>query len=481
MGKGIVIIGLGPGSPEQLTRQAWEWLTNCGEVWLRTRQHPVMEALPGGLKVTSFDSYYESGDDFESVYAQIVEKVIELGRRPEGVTYAVPGHPFVAEATSPEIFRRAKSEGIPVRVIEGLSFLEPTFTALELDPFPNLGLVDAMELAATLTPQFAPSQPVLVAQIYSREIAANVKLTLNANYPDNHPVKLVHAAGTPHQKVEEMQLYEIDRSPEIGLLTALYVPPLAADTAFENFQEIVARLRAPDGCPWDREQTHLTLRKYLLEETYEALAVLDGEDTEGMREEFGDLLLQIVLHAQIGSEEGEFSMANILQGISQKLVRRHPHVFGDVEVDGVNGVLQNWEKLKAAEKKDNGDQKHRGLLEGVPKEFPALAQAQQVQDRASRVGFDWVGADEIWDELARTVQALKAGSAPDDLPHEIGELLFAAAALARKHEVDAESVLRETILHYRQRFAGLENQARAQNRPVNELKPAKLDDLWRSQ
>ncbi len=215
----------------------------------------------------------------------------------------------------------------------------------------------------------------------------------------------------PRQKVEEMQLYEIDRSPEIGLLTALYVPPLAADTSFENFQEIVARLRAPDGCPWDREQTHLTLRKYLLEETYEALAVLDGEDAEGMREEFGDLLLQIVLHAQIGSEEGEFSMAEILQGISQKLVRRHPHVFGDVEVDGVNGVLQNWEKLKAVEKKDNGDQKHRGLLEGVPKEFPALAQAQQVQDRASRVGFDWAGEDEIWDELARTMQALKAGSA----------------------------------------------------------------------
>ncbi len=481
MAKGIVIVGLGPGAPEQLTRQAWDWLSMCGEVWLRTRQHPVVSALPTTLKVNSFDDLYEQGDDFESVYAEIVEKVLESGRGEDGVTYAVPGHPFVAEATSPEIVRRAKIEGIPVRVIEGLSFLEPVFSALELDPFPNLGLVDALTLASTLTPQFPPSQPVLVAQIYSREIASNVKLTLNTVYPDHHPVKLVHSAGTNRQKIEEIELFEIDRSPEIGLLTALYVPPLAVDASFENFQEIIARLRAPDGCPWDREQTHLTLRKYLLEETYETLAVLDSEDPEGMREEFGDLLLQIVLHAQIGSEDGEFTMADILQGIAQKLVRRHPHVFGDVQVDGVKGVLVNWEKLKAVEKKDNGDQKYRGLLDGVPREFPALAQAQQIQDRAARVGYDWAGAGEVWADLAQCVDALKSKLDPAGLQQEIGSLLFAAAALARWNQVDAESVLREAILRYRKRFADLEVQAHGQNRPVSELKPDNLDDLWRSQ
>ena len=478
MTQGIVILGLGPGAPEQLTRQAWDWLSGCKEVWLRTRQHPVVAALPAALSINSFDSFYEKGDEFENVYAQIIDKVLALGKEADGVTYAVPGHPFVAEATCPEIVRRAKIEGIPVRVIEGLSFLEATFSALELDPFPNLGLVDALELAATLTPQFPPSQAVLVAQIYSREIAANVKLTLNAVYPDHHPVKLVHAAGTARQKVEELQLYEIDRSPEIGLLTALYVPALAGDTSFESFQEIVARLRAPEGCPWDREQTHSTLRKYLLEETYETLAVLDSEDIEGMREEFGDLLLQIVLHAQIASEEGEFGMADILQGISQKLVRRHPHVFGDVQVDGVQGVLQNWEKLKAVEKKDNGEKKYRGLLEGVPKEFPALAQAQQIQDRAARVGYEWTASEVIWDDLSKIVQTLKNNSDSVDLQKEFGSLLFTTAALARWNQVDAESVLRETILRYRQHFAVLERQAHEQDRPVNELKPERLDELW---
>ena len=240
-------------------------------------------------------------------------------------------------------------------------------------------------------------------------------------------------------------------------------------------------MRAPDGCPWDREQTHLTLRKYLLEETYETLAVLDGGDVEGMREEFGDLLLQIVLHAQVASEEGEFGMAEILQGISQKLIRRHPHVFGDVQVDGVKGVLQNWEKLKADEKKDNGDQKYRSSLDGVPKEFPALAQAQQIQDRGARVGYDWTGSDVVLADLVKIVESLKQNPDPAVYPKEIGALLFLAASLARWNQVDAESELREAILRYRQRFAALERQAREQNRPVSELKPARLDELWRWQ
>jgi len=326
-------------------------------------------------------------------------------------------------------------------------------------------------------PQFPSSQPVLVAQIYSRQVAANVKLTLNSVYPDEHPVKLVHAAGTDAQLVEELKLFEIDRSRSIGLLTALYLPPLAPDTTFENFQEIIARLRAPDGCPWDREQTHQTLRKHLLEETYEALEALDAGDPEGMREEFGDLLLQIVLHAQIASEEGEFSMAEIIQGISQKLIRRHPHVFGEAQVDGVKGVLKNWEKIKAAEKKDNGDQKYRGLLDGVPKAYPALAQSQEVQERAARVGLD-KQADEVWAPLQAALERLRVPQAAQERGQDIGELLFAAAGLARWYKVDAESALRQTLLRFRGRFAGMEATARARGQTLNEMKPAEVAALW---
>ena len=297
------------------------------------------------------------------MYEQIITRVLDLGQRPQGVTYAVPGSPFVAEATCPEIARRAAEMGIAVRVIEGLSFLEPTFSALGLDPFPRTELADAMDLMSLHTPPFPPDQAALIAQIYSREVASEVKLTLNAVYPDTHPVRLVHGAGTSQQVVEDLQLYEIDRSPRVGLLTTLYLPPLGPDTAVEGFQEIVAHLRAPDGCPWDKEQTQQTMGPYLLEETYEALAALEANDVDGFREELGDLLLILVMIAQIASEDGDFAFADVVQGIYQKIVYRHPHVFGEAQVDGTSGVLKNWENLKAAERKAT---EREGSTEGHP-------------------------------------------------------------------------------------------------------------------
>jgi tetrapyrrole methylase family protein/MazG family protein len=205
--RGITILGLGPGNPEHLTLQVKNWLEAIPEVYLRTKHHPTVASFPKHLAVFSFDEFYEHSDRFETVYESIVDRVIELGKRPEGVTYAVPGHPFVAEATSPAIMKRALEEAIPVRVLDGLSFLEPVFTALEIDPYPNLALVDAIELGRSHHPSFPPSSPALICQIYSRPVASDVKLTLMAVYPDDYPVRLVHAAGTSQQLVETIKLY----------------------------------------------------------------------------------------------------------------------------------------------------------------------------------------------------------------------------------------------------------------------------------
>ncbi|HEX7974122.1 MAG TPA: MazG family protein, partial [Anaerolineales bacterium] len=383
--RGITLLGLGPGNPGLLTRQAWEVLQTSSEIYLRTRQHPLVASFPASLQIHSFDSLYDHNETFEGVYQQIVEQVLALGRRPQGVIYAVPGHPLVAEATSPEIARRARLEGLPVRVVEGLSFLEPAFTALGIDPFPHIALVDALELAVAHMPPFPPNVPAIIAQLHSQAVASDVKLTLTAVYPDVHPVRLVHAAGTAQELVEALPLYEIDRSPHIGLLTALYLPPLPKETSFEAFQEIIAHLRAPNGCPWDREQTHQSLRPDLLEETYEVLDALDRDDPQAMQEEFGDLLLNILLQAQIAAEDGEFSMADVLSGIHTKIVYRHPHVFGDTQIKDAQGVLQNWERLKAAERAANG-KAEASLLDGIARALPALVQAEQIQKRAARVG-----------------------------------------------------------------------------------------------
>ncbi len=476
--RGIVIVGLGPGEDRHLTREAWEWLSQIDRVYLRTRHHPLVTNLPTGLEIFSFDYLYETKETFEEVYEAIIEEIIQMGRQSQIVTYAVPGHPFVAEATAPEIIRRAAQQAIPVRIIEGMSFLEPVFSALQLDPFPRLALLDALEIGRLHTPGYAPDMPALITQIYNQMTASAVKLALNAVYPDEFRVRLVHAAGTRQQIVEDVMLYEIDRSPYLGLMTALYVPALGADTSLEAFQEVVARLRAPDGCPWDREQTHLTLRKYLLEEAYEAIEALDNEDTNALREELGDLLLQIVLHAQIAVEEGEFTLAEVIQGIHRKIVRRHPHVFGEAQVSGVDGVLRNWQKLKNEERTMNGQEQPNSILDGVPPSLPALAQAQEVQSRAARVGFDWSEIQPVLDKVFEEIQEVQTAKDDEEREKELGDLLFAVVNLARWHQVEAESALRAANRRFRQRFAHIEARARQAGRDLTSMSLEEMDRWW---
>jgi tetrapyrrole methylase family protein/MazG family protein len=296
-------------------------------------------------------------------------------------------------------------------------------------------------------------------------------------YPDEHPVQYVHHAGSTDCLVESLHLYEIDRSPHIGLTSALYLPPLGPETSFEAFQEVIAHLRAPDGCPWDREQTHQSLRSNLLEETYEALAALDTSDYTALCEELGDLLLQIVLHAQIACEEGDFSMAEVLKHIHQKIVNRHPHVFGATKVGGVDEVLVNWERIKETERRLNG-KKNSSLLDGVAAALPALAQSDQYQRRVIRAGFKWPDLqsklDKIYEELVELQQAKTA----EERALELGDVFFTIVNLAIHYEIDAESALREANSRFRKRFGYIEQKAQSQNRRLSELTLEEMLELW---
>ncbi len=475
---GLTLLGLGPGDPKHLTREAWEVLSQADEVFLRTAQHPTVAGFPPGVTVRAFDHLYEQADTFEEVYEAIVAEVFRLAQRPQGVVYAVPGHPLVAEATGTALLQRAREANLEVRVVEGLSFLEPVFRALGRDPFPHTALVDALELVARHTPTFPPSAPALIAQLYSREVAGELKLTLMANYPDEHPVILVHGAGTSEEVVEQVPLYAVDRSERIGLLTALYVPPLAPEASFEAFHEVIARLRAPDGCPWDRKQTHQSLRKYLLEETYEALEAIDNEDWDALKEELGDVLLQVVLHSQIAWEEGEFTLPEVLATVTRKIIRRHPHVFGEVQVNGVEDVLRNWEALKAEEKAAKGEQPPESVLDGIPKGLPALMQAESLQKKAAKVGFDWPDVRGVWDKVMEELDEVRQANSPEARAAEIGDLLFAVVNLARWYGVRPEDALREANARFKRRFQAVERRAKAQGRPLQEMSLEEMDALW---
>jgi tetrapyrrole methylase family protein/MazG family protein len=355
---------------------------------------------------------------------------------------------------------------------EGL--IDQYLKEFQVRPSDGVVILSGSSLTGKHTPPFPPSLPALLTGLEVTDLH-EIQTILEHVYPESMTI------GTLSKNLDgslvplTIPLNQLGSSQRIE---ALHVPALGKDASLEAFQEVIAHLRAPDGCPWDREQTHDSLRKHLLEESYEALAALDAQDTVAMSEEFGDLLLQIVLHAQIAVEAGEFRMADILQGINRKIVRRHPHVFGDVQVDGVSTVLQNWEKLKAAEREANGEADQKGILDGVSSVFPALAQAQEFQDRAARVGFDW---PEVAPVLAKVMEELEeVRTAPDDdqRAKELGDLLFAVVNYVRWHKADSETVLREANQRFRNRFAHIEKRSREMGRDMGSMTLEEMDVLW---
>ena len=355
------------------------------------------------------------------------------------------------------------------------SLVGQIFEVLGISPPAKLVLLEAHTLSSAHVPPHPPDMPALFTNVDSHELASRLKNVLLTTYPQEHMVFIVKGGEKKEQKIEAINGSDFSEN------TSLYIPALGEGTSFESFAEIVAHLRAPNGCPWDREQTHETLRKHLLEESYEAISAIDSGDFVDMREEFGDLLLQVVLQSQIANEEGHFNINQVVQGIYSKIVRRHPHVFGELKLEGVQGVLANWEKLKEKERSERGKgekKEERGLLDGVPKVLPALSQAQEYQDRAARVGFDWPEIEGVLDKIAEEIDEIKRATDEKELAAEIGDLLFALVNLARWKKVDAESVLRETNMKFKKRFGYVEQGAKKHGRDLSSLSLDEMETFW---
>lgn len=476
MPAGIVIVGLGSGSPDLLTRRAQVVLESASELYLRTSKHPLVATFPAAWSLHSFDELYQRLESFAEVYAAIVDQIIILGGRPDGVVYAVPGDPMVGEATTPAIRARAAELGLPLEIVHGVSFIEPSLRLMNWDALDGLTVVDALDLIRQHLPPFPPDSAALVGQVHSKIVAAELKLTLMNQYPDEHPVSLIHAAGTQQEQIEQLQLHAIDHSSQIDVLTSLFIPPLESEASFEGFQEIVARLRAPDGCPWDRQQTHQSLRPHFLEEAYEALQAIDEENLDGLKEELGDMLLQIVMQAQIATENGDFNMGEVIAGIRQKLIRRHPHVFADSDVKDVDQVLHNWEALKAGER--GAKTSEGGTLAGVPDVLPALLQAWELQSRAARVGFDWPEVEGVIDKVVEELDEFRRAASEQQRQAELGDFLFALVNYARWIKIEPEAALREASARFRRRFGYIEQAAAQSGRALTDLSLEEMEAYW---
>lgn len=464
---GLEIVGLGPGDPKWLTREAWDWLQICPTLMACEPNHPALEGrvlLP----------LAGQGESPRVQAEQICALVDQLG----GLTLASAGNPLEDSVVCRRVAQQAGLKGISVRVIGGLSLSSAAAAAVQLGAEEITGRVESSQVLQYYHPPLNPCQGWFLTRLQDGEMALRLAERLLAVYPADHRLVVVHHAGWADQHVRECTLQQLGEEDHWDAFTTLYLPPVAQDGSFEAFQDLIAHLRAPNGCPWDREQTHLSLRSSLLEEAYETLDAIDSQAPAALREELGDLLLQIVLHAQIAFESGNFTMTEVLQDIQRKLVYRHPHVFGVSEVEGSETVLRNWEKLKEAERAANGKQKNNGLLDGVPKAMPALSQAQKYQERAARVGFDWDDIEGVTEKLAEELQEFKSAASPDERRKELGDVLFSIVNLARWMDIEAESALRETNAKFKRRFAHVEKRAKETGRKLTDMTLQEMDAFW---
>jgi tetrapyrrole methylase family protein / MazG family protein len=484
--KHIHIIGLGPGVLDDLPLGCLEILKQSRHTVLRTERHPVVQSLRDmRFEFETCDDIYESEPTFEKVYEKIVTRVLERATEFQEVVYAVPGHPGVAERTVQMLQKKAREvDGLQVTIGPGKSFLDDLLAKVGADPADGLLILDGTDL---LRRGLNPSLPTVILQVYNRDVASEVKLTLMEQYPDEYEVVVAQALGVPgEEKLLRVPLYEIDRLSMIDHLTTLFVPG-TSDASILNRQffrlvEVVEQLRGPNGCPWDRKQTHVSLRKYMLEEAYEAVDAIDRDAPDDLCEELGDVLLQVALHSQIAAEEGNFSIYDTIAAINEKMIRRHPHVFSDVHVKDADEVVQNWEAIKTKERQlKSGTSDTVSFLDTIPKSLPALQMAYELQKKAAEVGFEWehiAGVyDKLEEELAEFREAAQTAD-PKELENEYGDLLFVLINLSRYLKIDPETALAATNRKFRNRFNYIEQQLKQRGSSLHESSLAEMDKLW---
>ncbi|NBO55779.1 MAG: nucleoside triphosphate pyrophosphohydrolase, partial [Actinobacteria bacterium] len=419
----IRVVGLGPGDSRYLTDHTRQILNSAERAFLRTNRHPSAAEFS---HLPSFDNVYETGSSFSDVYESIVDHLVDAARDGE-VVYAVPGSPLILEDT----VRRLQSRpGIQLVVEPAMSFLDLVWPALNIDPIESsVRLVDGHTFASSAAGE---TGPLLVAHCHANWVLSDIKLAIDIP-DDSAAVVILKSLGTPQQELIHTTWAEMDRVTEADHLTSLFIPQLAIPVAHELQQLHQLSLKLREECPWDREQTHATLIRYLIEEAYEVVEALDEPiDDDHLIEELGDLLYQIEFHCAIAQQEGRFTIADVARNLHDKMVRRHPHVFGREKLRNPSQVLRRWHQLKQQEKPTR-----KSCLDGIPKSLPALLYAQNLQRRAARGGFDWPDPRQgipakIREELRELSRTRTSGPA---FGREMGDVLFTLVNLARHRKV----------------------------------------------
>lgn len=462
--KTIIIAPL--STPQTLSKAAWEAVLHANMLYLQTREHPsARPVIDAGLQYVSMDDLYETSEDFDALNEAIAQRLVSG----EDCVYAVMGDGCFAQLAAIE--NAAEKNGFRVQILPGISYAKAAFPALQ----------DVQIFTArTLPKRIDPSVPLCIQELDNPIVAGEVKLVLSEMYPDEWPTTLATMQEDGHYTYRTFPLSELDRKRSLFAGSVLYVKSASFEErtryGYYDLVSVMQRLRAPGGCPWDREQTHESLKSDLIEECYELNDAIDERDDAHIVEELGDVLMDVVFHSVIADEQGRFNENDVSDGIVKKMIYRHPHVFGSEKAESSADVLKRWDELKQKEK---NQKTQKEVLCAVPKRFPALMRSAKVQKRASKVGFDWSSAEEalpkVYEELEEMKDAMHGNG---NLSEEAGDVLFAAVNVIRLLGLDPEQMLHDASDKFIDRFGKMEELAKADGLDLSKLSLTIQDQYW---
>jgi MazG family protein len=460
----ITVVSLGQADESQLTLGALNALKAGKKVILRTERHGAVPYLKSqGIPFSSLDAFYEQSFDFDELNDKIVTHLLSQG----DFTYAVSDS--AGDATVEALFKTGAAH---IDLLPGVSASADFFSSAKQAVPPALRILSAIDCTKSL---LNPREALLITELNSAVLTSEVKLYLLALYEPEMQVLL-----KTKNAVKALPLFELDRQSHYDHQSAVFLPAAGmlsrSRQDFADLLDVMSILTGDDGCPWDKEQTHDTLKQYLIEEAYETVAAIDQGDMAHVYDELGDVLLQVVFHALIAKAHGEFDIYDVTSAIVNKMISRHRHIFGADECKTADDVLDNWEKIKKAEK---GIQSYTGLMQDIPPSLPALMRASKVQNKAKQVGFDFENASEalkkVFEEAKELSENLEKGQDPDE---EMGDLLFSCVNVARKLKIQPEICLQSATEKFINRFSRMENEILLAEKSLEGLTLSEMDVYW---
>lgn len=468
----IQIIGLGAGNKDNLTLSAYKALNENIPTYARTERHPIIKNLKDEIKIEFFDEYFEKYSTFDEVYKNIADKLVELSNRYEKINYCTAGSPYYGDVVTKKLLSEYKDK-INIIIIDGISFLDKCIKLSGYSDYKAITILDCLEVDEF---SFDINSFNIVTQVYDEDMASDLKLKLMEVYPDDSFILKIDVL---EENVIKMPLYMLDQEKKYGFSTYFCILPIEISNKsvynVTNLCRIVKILRGPDGCPWDKKQTHESIRQNVIEEAYEVVDAIDNDDIDNLVEELGDLLFQVVFHAELGSEDGYFNFTEIVSNLCAKMYSRHPHVFGDIAANNIDEALNAWEASKLKEKNLNT---YTENLKNVPKSLSPLSRSYKIQKRAAEVGFDWPDAEgaviKIKEELFEFLDEYNKNDSIR-MEEEFGDLLFALVNLSRFVGINPDVALNKTINKFICRFEYIEKNAA---KDLKQMSLEEMDKLW---